>query len=450
MKDKVEIQKITYNGIPYKDVSLKLSKESIENLAVYVKELSPSIFKFLGFPSLARSEYYNGKPTKISREYRIKGTANNDNLELLIEKINYDEKEKKYSKVCKHEANIEKYIKAYLREISSFNGKIIDNADIAKAAKSWNNDLGMSDEAVDILKKSVENSIVQYKTVENKLFYVPYLGFIGAMAGQFISVGFGGGQKYQRRISPILGLPPFNVLNNLARELFYGNPAPVDVVVENPKKTGIILPPVVGFFAKKHEIRHALQYASFYELINPSSKLFSKFTKEAAKNRAYGNLGELLIAHLSGMERMFKNFNDQNKKIPTEFFKGECIKDFYYRALRENILDNEESRGIIAGALFTGAHANRRRLYESTASSLKGNIMILSLPWIIPGIVYGFQNLPNYANTAIIINILLMMGGYGNLFSYNNLKSSIKYASSPEEELKAVANIGLKIKISET
>ncbi len=452
MEEESSIKKIMYNGSFYKDVSLSLSTEAVENLAVYVKELQNPFMAILGYPSLARSEGLGMMFPSISKEYRVKGTLKGESLDLLVEGIDYTidyaASQRKYIPLTADE-KVEECIKAYLKEMAAFKGKIVSKEEIQKAAQSWKKDLKMSDKALEVLVNSVEGKIVQYRTRENKFFYVPYLEFFGALAGQFISVGFGGGQKYQRRISPILGLPPFNVLNNLARYLRYKNPAPIDVVFENPKKVGIVLPPVVGLFAKQHETRHALEYAAFSELINPHSALFSEHTKEEAKSKAYANLAELIANHFSPLP--FLDFTTHNKKVATEIFLKKMPAGILVDAWKKDLLENEEARGIIAGVLFTSAYGHNRRAYESIASSLKGNKNILALPWIVPLALYGFQSPYGFqyfsaiAGNAVLLNILLMMGGYGDLLSYHNVKDLLHYADSPEKELKVIARVGPRI-----
>ncbi len=287
-----KVDKVSYQGREI-DAKAKLDPDVVENFSVYVKEMRHDWQRYLGFPygSLLSPEV---PEKRIQAEYRVKGKMREDSLELEIDRLEpatmdkmwtdnrgrpimgegctiLNAPTKKYSPLPPEEPNLERIAKRYISELSNYTSAQAGERAVNKAIKSWKNDLKLKDEAVETLRQYALAHTRDYHTRECTMLIVPFPGLIMFKAGQMMAVGGFGSHTYRRRVSPIIGMPPFNILNNAvaaAAEKLGGN-LPQETVFENPTESAIILPPIVGSFARKHEIRHCFQYGSFAELLNP-------------------------------------------------------------------------------------------------------------------------------------------------------------------------------------
>ncbi|MFH1636842.1 MAG: hypothetical protein ABIB71_00275 [Candidatus Woesearchaeota archaeon] len=415
----------------------------VENFSLKITEVDVSTFtRYLGAPY--GSFLSPAAPDKfITQEYLIKGSLEDKCLKLDVESLDYKSPQQGY---CSVESVPESFIKRYLREVSAFSSRDITGKLADKAVRSFKKELGLKKEAADAIRNYVVRNTKEYRTREITLIIEPlFTGLMLVKAGQALFVGGKNSESYRRKLNPILGIPPLNIAFNALRESFKDiYPTPSDMVFDNPLQDGTILPPIVGRFARKHELRHALQHASFHELINPGSEMYSNLPASEAEEHAYNNLEELVSTYIMSCDRLPDSFKAGQNKVVGEFLKGNLLSGLMEEIKSNNMLSDDRSRGIIAGILFSEAYNKGGKNYESFASSALGNAMILALPWALGFAVGGQELLAQNWYLMLGCNLLLGNFGYGNLIKYKAISKIIKNAGSPEDQLMAIAKAGTR------
>ncbi|MBI4447580.1 hypothetical protein HY643_01235 [Candidatus Woesearchaeota archaeon] len=436
---KEQIETITYNGKVY-DSDFKLNRDVVNNFAVHINELnSDIIINYFAFPYGGLS----GQPSKawVKNAFRLKGKLTNKNIDLEIEVSQPNDPFPEYKPFEGDEEKIKQLVTHYRKELSSFVAEKVKEKTVDKALKSWQKTLGLKPEAAEVLKSYVKDNLKQYYTREITVLYIPLLGMLFAKGGQAVFVGSNSTHSYTRRLSPIVGLPPFNIINNVAKRLINKvSHAPTPTTFENPEEVAIFLPPVFGFFAKKHEVRHGLQYAAFHELINPNSMLYNGLSAADAKDKAYSNLEELVAVHKENLGEFPVRQKDDGR-IVDAFLKDKLLPGLLNDIKKNDYLSRSYERGIIAGILFSTAYKKHQRNYEATASSLTGNLMLIALPWALLGLANPSEVASN-APFIAMLNGFMAMFGYGNVFSYAKSRKKIISGETAEEQLKAITTLG--------
>lgn len=491
---KKRVKSVVYQGNEL-NLRARLDPEVVENFSVYVKTLQKKWQSFLAFPHGSPANPKT-KEQLIDTEYRVKGIVRDDSLELAVERLepsilykktaeylSIPEAEKlygsysvtkiremknktskrararqannnlcytkRYIPVSSDDPNLDSIVRRYIAELSNYTSGRIKEKHVDKALKSWRKGLNLRQDASDILRNYVLQNSREYHTRECTMLILPHIGGLLFKGGQMMCAGSFETHTYRRRISPIIGVPPFNLLNNVLGLMMEKTMLmPQEAVFENPEQNAIILPPLIGGIARKHETRHCLQHAAFHELLNPFSELFVKCNSDEARQKTNYNLDGLVKYYFPATKRITNHFDDVDRKIVGEFHKGNSLYGLLNEIKDNDMLANDFERGIISGMLFSRAYAYGQKYYEATASSFRGNIELLTFPWlpVLPFLLFP-QLLYIVAPLTLGLNLLSAKYGYGNLPAFLRAKKYLtKYSNSAENQLRAIACLG-KLKL---
>lgn len=369
----------------------------------------------------------NGVQKRINRydlhEYRMDGDMDGNSIRLAIDRIDYRRQTQDPANLS--EKQMQDFLTKYVYEIQRYRTANIPEKLVKKAVAPWRRELRLSPETADLLSQRVINNNVHYRVKEQPL--------VGVLALRYLKTGGVKtiGERYKRNPIPLLDWADFlsPVIDLITDAAQFG---PKESGIENPNEMGVFIPrgvmwtPFLGKRIMQHQLRHALYYSCFFELLSPESPIYDEFG-DARVEKAYDTLEELIVKDKI-YEEGVPNFITEN------FFRGKGLE--FFRA--HNSLEDLEQRSILATSLFLKENIRGHVYREALTHSALNHLAILAAPWLLLGIGLGIVTPYN----PPAINAALLSQGHGNLFAYGSIYDSLKKCHTPYEELFALATLG--------
>ncbi|MBR9703377.1 hypothetical protein GOV10_05030 [Candidatus Woesearchaeota archaeon] len=356
-------------------------------------------------------------------EYRIDGDMEGNSIRLAIDCI--DHRRQIMAPAELSDEQVQKFLTKYVYEIQRYNTASIPEKMVKKAVAPWRRELRLSPESANLLSQRVLENNVHYRVKEQPL--VGFLMFRYLKTGGVKTIG----QRYKRNPIPLLDWADFlSPLVDLVTDASQFGPK--ESGIENPSELGVFIPrgvmmaPLLGKRVMLHQLRHALHYSCFFELLSPESPIYDEFGNDRVE-KAYDTLEDMIVKDKIYEEGM-PNFITEN------FFRGKGL-DFFRE---HNSLEDLEQRSILATSLYLKENMKGHVYREALTHSALNHLTILAAPWLLLGIGLGIVT--PYIPPAI--NAALLSQGHGNLFAYGGVFDKLRKCQTPYEELYALATLG--------